>query len=101
MRREDVRPGMRVRIMDGRGKRHAWNDKMNRWIGETVTILDRVDWDKSFVTIEEDKGTGPSRQNGHWHFHIGDLEPVEEEIEIEVFNAPSERDLLAMYGFTF
>lgn len=90
--------GTRVRIHNHWHPNSPVAPKMNRFLGKTMTILDRVDF--HFYTMVEDGGDGPKFQDGHWHFHVNDFDVIDAvgDADTGLFVAPTDQDFLRFFG---
>lgn len=93
-----LEPGTKVRIHDHWSGAGPVNPKMNRYLGETMTIKNCVGG--RFYIMEEDEEEGPEYQDGHWHFAIEDFDVVDAvgDADTGLFVAPTDQDFLRLFG---
>lgn len=93
---QDLRPGMRVKIVDEWTQNCNRNPdgRMDKYLGKIVTILEVLG---GIAIIEEDTGDGPGHQNGHWKWNEYCFDYiVYGEDESEDFEAPTESEILSL-----
>lgn len=73
IRIEDLKPGMKVRIIHKRQKHWNSEGEMDKWMGKVMTIetIRHVD----DITMQEDTGEG-YRVDDHWTWHLSDIAEI-------------------------
>lgn len=91
-----LRPGDKLRVVSEAPHNFTWNDKMDKWLGEVVTVFTVT---RSCVLIEEDKYECAFHPeiDGRWYWRGSFFDKVVSESEPHV--PATETELGAFLGF--
>ena len=94
----DLSPGVKVRIVDNWVSRTHVNPRMDKWLGQTMTVHKVVG---QSVLMEEDAGECPGNigaSNGGWVWDDVMIEEIVPDETLLSFERPTEEDIYSFLG---